>query len=911
LENTSLADLPEVDPNSLDVCQIEVGPKIGEGQFAKVFIGRFCGEHVAVKKQMMEDGGLQEYMRLELKVLQFCEHEHVLKYVGCYVESGATWIVTEYVACGDLLRLLEDAESNLEWYHRVRIARELSEAVAYLHGRNLMHRDVKSSNVLLDSNWRVKLGDFGLATEVRNGRCATLCGTHEYMAPELHLGEQETYGFSVDVYALGMVFLELAFRAKAQTCAPRSPRDCFRLDEAYLRERMASSQAAPSSFVELTMQCVAYEDYERLECEDVRAWLEELVLEFEPPPQNTKLEFPESGNDSSSDSGSVASATAKPPFAGAVPSSSFDVETDELPYARRDDPPLSSGASDRGSQRGGSHLFVEKNVVVYSSAATSQIDDERDDEADRQETPTRVVDEEEHAQDADSQQQEQDASPPVTPPPPPEEEEDVSPRARVVPAPREAQKHVKSLKQQQQQQRQSRRPGSRGSGRGLALLAARRIHSLKEVGIDTTRMVGFLNKKTRTSFAARYQRRWFVVKSGTLLWFSQPGNANALGRLQLAASHELVATGKTKFAIYASSSSSNGKASPTNHSSILLKSATSPPGKRKALLELAAPDEKNKDMWMHALQAEINECGANWRELPPRTNGFLTPVPSSPTARSSLGSSGGGSRPNTRDSNKRIGLQTPEQQSSPPRDEDDGLPLRGGGVVVVNQKVLDVEKWIEMLKLPPETATSFRNAGYANLGLIFEMGLTDEDLDYVKLKNPLHRRLLKAAASEGFFASELASCVTDYRNSGHVAFYVVTSRYKFRRSTLHLRYANFVTLYAKLRSLERERSQTSSPFAECGEPLPKLPGSRVFVDSKGPLFLEQRRKELDDYLQHTIHVANDDPKLRTALLAFLQVGDVDAAHVTDRSTSSHHNTLGSSPSRDGGGVVAGVALPVD
>lgn len=166
---TSLKEMPEVNPNSLNICEIEIGPMIGEGQFAKVYIGRMGEEHVALKKTALEDeGALSHWNRLELKVLQFCDHPHILKYVGCCVERTShneqeqddedgettqkplTWIVTEYVACGDLLRLLEDATAKIEWYLRIRIARELADAVSYLHGRNLMHRDIKSSNVLLD-----------------------------------------------------------------------------------------------------------------------------------------------------------------------------------------------------------------------------------------------------------------------------------------------------------------------------------------------------------------------------------------------------------------------------------------------------------------------------------------------------------------------------------------------------------------------------------------------------------------------------------------------------------------------------------------------------------------------------------------------------------------------------------------
>ena len=602
-QQVSLKELPEVDVNSLDLTTIEVGPKIGEGQFAKVYIGRFGGDHVAVKKQILEhdeDSGepmLQQYQKLELKVLQFCEHKHILRYVGCYVDQGSTWIVTEYVACGDLLRLLEDQDQEtLEWYLRLRIARELAEAVAYMHGRNLMHRDIKSSNVLLDATWHVKLGDFGLATEVHNGRAATLCGTNEYMAPELHMGESETYGLAADVYSIGMVFLEISLRQKASVCAPRSPRDHFKLDDAVLREKMDAAEA-PSSFIELAMQCLAYEDYDRLESEDVRGWLEELVLEVDPQNKGESFEptlagGPRPSGESSSDSGSVASTFMPAPLAVPAFSGGDNNETDELPA--RTEQPLSSvsDTTARETDTEGSQLM--QKPVHHVEVTLRRFSDAGDPPA---------------------------HSPP--PPPPPQtagaspSDDEVSSSPPKVPRPVSKEKTTTTT-----------RPPS-GAGRGLALMAQRRIHSLREVGIDTTRMVGFLNKKTRTSFAARYQRRWFVLKNGTLLWFSQPGNANALGRLALSSMHDIVATGKTKFAIYAKAGAASPKSpkggrflrptSPRSNSSSkdigarrasgVLSSGdegTKKMRSTKPLLELAAPDETNKDMWLQALQTEID-----------------------------------------------------------------------------------------------------------------------------------------------------------------------------------------------------------------------------------------------------------------------------------------------------------------
>uniref|UniRef100_A0A7S3JXJ9 Uncharacterized protein n=1 Tax=Aureoumbra lagunensis TaxID=44058 RepID=A0A7S3JXJ9_9STRA len=824
-----LREVPEVTMNNMDMCQIELGPKIGEGQFAKVFIARLAGEYVAVKKQLTDESDEEEmtmakYLKLEVSVLAFCSHPNILKYIGCCLtqekeDNGndikVTWIVTEYVACGDLLRLLEDKSTDIEWYMRLRMSRELGDAVSYLHSRNLMHRDIKSSNVLLDGAWHVKLGDFGMATEVHNGRASTICGTNEYMAPELHFGETESYSLSIDVFSLGMVFLEIGTRTKASVLAPRSPRDRFQLDEQHLRNEL-QKQCSINSYCELAMQCVAYEDYDRIGAEDAAAWLEELVLELPEsaaisPPTNLEPGTLETLMDAQSDSD-------RSGFSGSMNNNTMTASFQQSMSGTNTDE-LLSRSPENNNQDDASHI---------------------------------------------------------------------SEQAMASPTDKEPRRSLLNIDLSKNDKISTERESltTRGSGQNLNLVATRRIQSLREVGIETTRMAGWLNKKTRNSLRSRYNKRWFVVKRKTLTWFSKPGIANAMGRLALAANHELVSTGPTKFAIYATSSSTKNVGSGISSRS------------RKAVLELSAVDETAKDMWLQALQTEIDERAAeqaantNSRSPNLRTSsggGMLTPV-QSPGGSSARGSSLGGSTQHRRTSS----TQRPSPSvDSVGTDESPILARSQRGVSPALTEIksiasttksaqkysttprLDLGTWIEALRLPPETTLKFKQAGYNDVEMIFDMGLTDEDLDFIGVINPMHRRLLRGAIEGGSYAETIESKVIDYRICGTVALYGIKSHYKFRKSHLHLRYANFVTLFAKLRSIERERKHTSSPFTDHGDPLPKLPGSRLFVDQKGPLFLEQRRKELDDYLQKTIAVASQDPRLLQAILSFLELADVD------------------------------------
>ena len=271
--------MPEDEPAPPPAADVVLGPEIGRGKFARVVRATHGGRVVAAKLPVRnedddrEEAEVARYLAQEIRMLRGCDHEHVVRFVG--VVDGTT-LLTELCAGGDLLRLLE-GNAELGWPLRLRLAGDACRGLAYLHERGVMHRDVKAENVLLSGDWRGKLCDFGMARAVdENAQCKTLCGTPEYMAPELLLGEVEAYGLAADVFSLGCVLVELATREACATCLVREARNMFEVDDDILRAKLAG---APDSFVELAVQCLAGEDYERPLAEDAQAWLEELASE--------------------------------------------------------------------------------------------------------------------------------------------------------------------------------------------------------------------------------------------------------------------------------------------------------------------------------------------------------------------------------------------------------------------------------------------------------------------------------------------------------------------------------------------------------------------------------------------------------------------------------------------------------
>lgn len=166
--------------------KITMGAKIGEGNFGRVVAGTYYGSPVAVKqlyKSRLDDSAMIK-MRKEAAILSNMDHPHVVKLIGLSVGgSGSSggdntlMLVMEQVARGDLRRLLSDASVKLTWQRKVAMLRDAALGLAFLHSQGIIHRDIKSSNLLVEKSLAVKVGDFGFATAKQDNGTQTRCGT--------------------------------------------------------------------------------------------------------------------------------------------------------------------------------------------------------------------------------------------------------------------------------------------------------------------------------------------------------------------------------------------------------------------------------------------------------------------------------------------------------------------------------------------------------------------------------------------------------------------------------------------------------------------------------------------------------------------------------------------------------------
>ncbi|XP_044496152.1 chitin elicitor receptor kinase 1-like isoform X2 [Mangifera indica] len=185
--------------------------KIGQGGFGAVYYGELRGEKAAIKK--MEMRASKEFYA-ELKILTNVHHLNLVRLMG-YCADGSLFLVYEFIENGDLSQHLRGSDKEpLPWSTRMQIALDSATGLEYIHEHTVpvyIHRDIKSANILLDKNFRAKVGDFGLTkltkSEDKSSVTKHPIGTIGYMSPEyFQYGEVSP---KVDVYAFGVVLFEI------------------------------------------------------------------------------------------------------------------------------------------------------------------------------------------------------------------------------------------------------------------------------------------------------------------------------------------------------------------------------------------------------------------------------------------------------------------------------------------------------------------------------------------------------------------------------------------------------------------------------------------------------------------------------------------------------------------------------
>ncbi|VDN11093.1 unnamed protein product [Dibothriocephalus latus] len=185
---------------------------IGKGNFAKVKLAIHMATGVEVAIKIINKKGLDwaahERLKREVQILQMLDHPNIVRLLEIIENDEVICLVQEYANGGEIFDYLVAHGKMREREARAKF-RQLVSAIHYCHSKNIVHRDLKAENILLDSNLNVKVADFGLANTFRpDEKLSTFCGSPPYAAPELFLGIRY-YGPGVDIWSLGVILFTL------------------------------------------------------------------------------------------------------------------------------------------------------------------------------------------------------------------------------------------------------------------------------------------------------------------------------------------------------------------------------------------------------------------------------------------------------------------------------------------------------------------------------------------------------------------------------------------------------------------------------------------------------------------------------------------------------------------------------
>ena len=188
----------------------DIGKPLGKGKFGSVYLAREKKSKYIVALKVLHKTQLcashvEHQLRREIEIQSHLRHPNILRLYGYFYDNTRVFLILEYAALGELYKELQRAKRFSERRSATYIA-SLARALIYCHKKHVIHRDIKPENLLVGIKGELKIADFGWSVHAPNSRRQTLCGTLDYLPPEMVEGRDHDY--AVDVWSLGVLAYE-------------------------------------------------------------------------------------------------------------------------------------------------------------------------------------------------------------------------------------------------------------------------------------------------------------------------------------------------------------------------------------------------------------------------------------------------------------------------------------------------------------------------------------------------------------------------------------------------------------------------------------------------------------------------------------------------------------------------------
>jgi serine/threonine protein kinase len=214
----------------------EIGRPLGTGKFGRVYLARekkskFIVGLKVLNKSQLQKASIEHQLRREIEIQSHLRHPNIIRMYGYFYDQTRIYLILEYAARGELFKVLREAQ-RFDDATAARYIAQMSDALNYCHSKHVIHRDIKPENIMVDLTGELKIADFGWSVHAPSSRRTTLCGTLDYLPPEMIEGKE--HDASVDIWSLGILLYE--FLVGSPPFEESRQRDtCRRIKEVDLR----------------------------------------------------------------------------------------------------------------------------------------------------------------------------------------------------------------------------------------------------------------------------------------------------------------------------------------------------------------------------------------------------------------------------------------------------------------------------------------------------------------------------------------------------------------------------------------------------------------------------------------------------------------------------------------------------